>query len=47
LDKTPYLTNKEIFSLDRLPAFMIILGAAGPSAVEMAQAFCRLGQRFP
>jgi pyruvate/2-oxoglutarate dehydrogenase complex dihydrolipoamide dehydrogenase (E3) component len=44
LDKTPYLTNKEIFSLDRLPASMIILGA-GPIAVEMAQAFCRLGTK--
>jgi pyruvate/2-oxoglutarate dehydrogenase complex dihydrolipoamide dehydrogenase (E3) component len=44
LDKTPYITNKEIFSLDRLPASMIILGA-GPIAIEMAQAFCRLGTR--
>ncbi len=42
LDKTPYLTNKEIFSLDRLPESMAILGA-GPVAVEMAQAFSRLG----
>jgi len=44
LNKTPYLTNKEIFSLDRLPASMIILGA-GPIAIEMAQAFCRLGTK--
>jgi pyruvate/2-oxoglutarate dehydrogenase complex dihydrolipoamide dehydrogenase (E3) component len=44
LDKTPYITNKEIFSLDRLPESMIILGA-GPIAIEMAQAFCRLGTR--
>lgn len=42
LDKTPYLTNRDIFSLDRLPGSMIVLGA-GPIAVEMAQAFCRLG----
>ena len=42
LDRTPFLTNKEIFSLDRLPKSMIILGA-GPIAIEMAQAFCRLG----
>ena len=42
LDKTPYITNKEIFSLDRLPISMIILGA-GPVAIEMAQAFSRLG----
>ena len=44
LDQTPYITNKEIFSLDHLPASMIILGA-GPIASEMAQAFCRLGTR--
>jgi pyruvate/2-oxoglutarate dehydrogenase complex dihydrolipoamide dehydrogenase (E3) component len=42
LDKTPHITNKEIFSLDRLPKSLIILGA-GPIAIEMAQAFCRLG----
>lgn len=44
LDKTPYLTNREIFYLDKLPASMIILGA-GPIATEMAQAFGRLGTR--
>ncbi len=44
LDETPHLTNKEMFSLDRLPESMIILGA-GPIAAEMAQAFCRLGTR--
>lgn len=44
LDKTPYITNKEIFSLDHLPESMIVLGA-GPIAMEMAQAFCRLGSR--
>ena len=44
LDKTPYLTNKEIFYLDSLPASLIILGA-GPIACEMAQAFCRLGAK--
>ncbi len=44
LEKTPYLTNKEIFYLDRLPESMVILGA-GPIAVEMAQAFCRLGTK--
>jgi len=42
LAETGYLTNKDIFSLDRLPESMIILGA-GPIATEMAQAFCRLG----
>jgi pyruvate/2-oxoglutarate dehydrogenase complex dihydrolipoamide dehydrogenase (E3) component len=44
LDRTPYITNKEIFSLDHLPESMIILGA-GPIAIEMAQAFCRLGTK--
>jgi pyruvate/2-oxoglutarate dehydrogenase complex dihydrolipoamide dehydrogenase (E3) component len=44
LDQTPYITNREIFSLDRLPESMIILGA-GPVATEMAQAFCRLGTK--
>ncbi len=40
----PYLTNKEIFSLDQLPVSLVILGA-GPIAIEMAQAFCRLGSQ--
>ena len=44
LNKTPYITNKEIFSLDHLPKSMIVLGA-GPIAIEMAQAFCRLGSK--
>ncbi len=42
LDTTPYLTNREIFYLDSLPASLLILGA-GPIGIEMAQAFCRLG----
>jgi pyruvate/2-oxoglutarate dehydrogenase complex dihydrolipoamide dehydrogenase (E3) component len=42
LEATPYLTNRDLFSLDTLPGSMIILGG-GPIAVEMAQAFCRLG----
>ncbi len=42
IDQTPYITNKEIFSLDRLPRSMIVIGA-GPIAIEMAQSFCRLG----
>jgi pyruvate/2-oxoglutarate dehydrogenase complex dihydrolipoamide dehydrogenase (E3) component len=42
LDRTPYLTNREIFYLDRLPRSMIILGG-GPIGIEMGQAFCRLG----
>lgn len=42
LDTTPYLTNRKIFSLDRLPRSMIVLGG-GPIAMEMAQSFCRFG----
>jgi pyruvate/2-oxoglutarate dehydrogenase complex dihydrolipoamide dehydrogenase (E3) component len=42
LEQTPHITNKEIFSLDHLPKSMIVLGA-GPIAIEMAQAFQRLG----
>ncbi|WP_319549015.1 FAD-dependent oxidoreductase [Desulfogranum marinum] len=37
-----YITNKDIFSLDALPKSMVVLGA-GPIAMEMAQAFNRLG----
>ncbi len=44
IDETPYLTNKEIFSLDKLPKSMIVVGA-GPIAIEMAQSFCRLGSK--
>ncbi len=44
LENIPYITNKEIFTLDRLPASLIVLGA-GPIAIEMAQSFCRLGSR--
>jgi pyruvate/2-oxoglutarate dehydrogenase complex dihydrolipoamide dehydrogenase (E3) component len=44
IDNTPHITNKEIFSLDRLPESMIVIGA-GPIAIEMAQAFCRLGTK--
>ena len=42
LDKTPYITNREIFYLDRLPESMIILGG-GPIGIELSQAFNRLG----
>ncbi len=44
LDKTPHITNREIFSLERLPKSMIAIGA-GPISTEMAQAFTRLGTR--
>jgi pyruvate/2-oxoglutarate dehydrogenase complex dihydrolipoamide dehydrogenase (E3) component len=44
IEGVSYLTNKEIFSLKSLPASMVIIGA-GPVAIEMAQAFCRLGAK--
>lgn len=44
LDKHSYITNREIFYLDKLPGSMVILGA-GPIGVEMAQAFARLGTK--
>lgn len=44
LQKTPFITNKEVFTLDRLPETMIILGG-GPIGIEMAQAFARLGSK--
>lgn len=44
LDRTPVLTNRTLFELERLPASMIILGA-GPIGTEMSQAFARLGTR--
>ncbi|GMR03379.1 MAG: FAD-dependent oxidoreductase [Thermodesulfovibrionia bacterium] len=44
IDKTPYITNIEIFSLDSLPMSMITIGA-GPIAIEMAQSFSRLGTK--
>ncbi len=42
LDSVSYLTNKDIFYMDSLPGSLIILGG-GPIAIEMAQAFNRLG----
>jgi pyruvate/2-oxoglutarate dehydrogenase complex dihydrolipoamide dehydrogenase (E3) component len=44
IDRTPYITNRDIFSLDTLPKSMIILGG-GPVSTEMAQAFSRLGTK--
>ena len=42
--KTPYITNKELFSLKTLPKSMIAIGG-GPISIEMAQAFSRLGTK--
>jgi pyruvate/2-oxoglutarate dehydrogenase complex dihydrolipoamide dehydrogenase (E3) component len=38
------LTNEHLFSLEKLPKSLIVLGA-GPIAIEMAQAFARLGSQ--
>ncbi|MGL1891616.1 MAG: FAD-dependent oxidoreductase [Spirochaetaceae bacterium] len=42
LDSVPYLTNENIFELERLPKSLIILGG-GPIGIELAQAIRRLG----
>ena len=42
LRDVPYLTYEMVFELNRLPATLIVVGA-GPTGVELAQAFARLG----
>ena len=42
INDVPYLTNTTIFSLEKLPSSLIVLGG-GPIGLEMAQAFRRLG----
>ena len=44
LDSTPYITNRDIFSLEHLPKSLIIIGA-GPIGIEMWQSFNRLGSK--
>jgi len=44
IDSVDYLTNETIFSLDKIPKSMIVLGG-GAIACEMAQAFARLGTK--
>lgn len=44
LDQVPFYTNETIFTLTARPQALVILGA-GPVAVEMAQAFARLGAK--
>jgi pyruvate/2-oxoglutarate dehydrogenase complex dihydrolipoamide dehydrogenase (E3) component len=42
LESTPFITNRDIFSLEKLPKSLIILGA-GPIGIEMGQSFNRFG----
>lgn len=42
LESTPFLTYERIFENDRLPSSMVIVGG-GPLAIEIAQAYQRLG----
>ncbi len=42
INDVPFITNVEVFSLDKLPQKMIVLGG-GPIGMEMAQSFKRLG----
>ncbi len=42
LDSVPYYTNENIFSLESLPASLVIMGG-GPIGIELAQAMNRLG----
>ncbi len=42
IDSGPYLTNESIFDLKERPAHLIIIGA-GPTGMELAQAFRRVG----
>jgi pyruvate/2-oxoglutarate dehydrogenase complex dihydrolipoamide dehydrogenase (E3) component len=44
LAESAFYTNETIFSLDRRPAHLVVLGA-GPIGCELAQAFARLGAR--
>ena len=44
LKETPYITNREVFSLEKLPTSMVIVGG-GPIGIELAQAFARLGTK--
>jgi pyruvate/2-oxoglutarate dehydrogenase complex dihydrolipoamide dehydrogenase (E3) component len=44
LKETPYITNREVFFLEKLPQSMVIIGG-GPIGIELAQAFKRLGTK--
>jgi pyruvate/2-oxoglutarate dehydrogenase complex dihydrolipoamide dehydrogenase (E3) component len=44
LEVSGYLTNETVFSLERLPAAMAVIGG-GPIGCELAQAFARFGAK--
>lgn len=44
IENIDYLTNENVFSLDKVPAALIVIGG-GAIACEMAQAFARLGSK--
>lgn len=44
LNEIAYLTNMNIFQLDKLPQSLVVLGA-GPIGLELAQSFARLGAK--
>lgn len=44
LESVPYLTNRTVFGLTRLPGRLVVLGG-GAIGLELAQAFARLGSR--
>jgi len=44
IEDVSYITNLQIFSLDRLPKSLAVIGA-GPIGMEMAQSFHRLGSK--
>ena len=44
LDSVDYLTNETLFTLDKIPESLVILGA-GPMGLEYAQAFHHLGSK--
>ena len=44
LAETPYLTNENIFTVDKLPKHLLVVGA-GPIGLELGQSFRRLGSK--
>ena len=44
INDVSYITNMQIFSLDKLPESLVVIGA-GPIGMEMAQSFHRLGSK--